>query len=289
MKMKIKNLIQGGILMLFLAFFISCSNDETIDQGALDQAAYDNADAIRGGQFYDKFWNADGFDAPADPSVKLADITDYGNFYRCKQCHGWDQKARVGWYINRAPKTNRPNVAPVGLIGVKSDEIRELFDELTGGGAAIDPARTADGTDTSLGGDEMPDYSKIFTDDQVWDLVKFLKEGALDTEQLYDLATSGTYPTGTKTLNNLGKNGSASAGDTFFANNCASCHGTDGKQIQLEGKSLGDFVRGGPHESQHKIKNGHPGSIMNGLPDATLTDVKNLLKALADETKYPTL
>jgi len=288
--MKMKHSIQSGILMLFLAFIISCSNDETIDQGALDQAAYDKADVTRGGQMYDKFWNADGFTDPVDASVKLADITDYSNFYRCKQCHGWDQKARSGWYINRAPKTNRPNVAPVGLTDVKDEPFRELFDELTGGGATIDPARTADGTDSSLGGDEMPDYSKIFTDAQVWDLVKFLKEGTIDTEQLYDLATAGVYPTGTKTMTNLGKDGSASAGDTFFSNKCASCHGANGTSIALDGVSLGDFIRESPHEAQHKIKNGHPpGSPMPAFPEAVLADIKNLYKAMNDEVKYPTM
>ncbi len=167
-------------------------------------------------------------------------------------------------------------------------DLRDMFEEVAhAGGADVDPARTADGTDPSLGGNDMPDFSKILTETQIWDLVKFLKEGQLNTENLYDLATSGSYPTGSKTMINLGKDGSASAGDTFYTNNCASCHGADGTQIMLEGKSLGAFTRGGPHETQHKTKNGHPGSIMKGLPDATETDIKNLLKALDDETKYP--
>jgi mono/diheme cytochrome c family protein len=285
---KMKHLIKGGIVILFLTFITSCKNDETVDQGALDQAAFDAADAIRGGQFYDKFWNASGFDAPVDATVNMADITEFSNFYRCKQCHGWDLKANTGWYIDRAPKQDRPNVSAAALWEpIENDGIRELFDELKGGGAAIDPARTADGTNSSLGGDQMPDFSRIFTDEQVWDIVKFLKEGALNTDQLYDLATQGSYPTGSKAMTNLGKDGDAAAGDTFYANKCAGCHGATGLQIPLEGKSLGDFARGGPHETQHKIKNGHPGSIMNGLPDATLTDVKNVLKALADDAKFP--
>jgi len=273
-----------------LSLFFSCSHDNTVDQNALDQAAYDAADAIRGGQLYDKFWKVSSYTGPNDPSVNQQNIDDFSNFYRCKQCHGWDQKARFGWYIDRNSKTSRPDVSAQALTGVKTDEIRVLFDEVAHtNGAEVDPVRTADGTNPALGGNDMPNFSKILTEAQIWDIVKFLKEGALDTEQLYDLATSGTYPTGSKTMTNLGKDGDAAAGDTFFANTCAQCHGPAGKTIPLEGKSLGDFARGGPHETQHKIKNGHPGSIMPGQPDATLTDVKNLLKALSDEVKYPIL
>ena len=107
--------------------------------------------------------------------------------------------------------------------------------------------------------------------------------------QLYVLNTAGTYPTGTKMMTNLGLDGDAVAGGTFYANNCASCHGDDGTQFPIDGVSVGVFTRDGPHETQHKVKNGHPGSIMGGLPNATQTDIKNLFKALADTTKYPRL
>ena len=103
------------------------------------------------------------------------------------------------------------------------------------------------------------------------------------------MATSGCYPSGSKTMTNLCRDGDVAAGDTYYANNCTQCHKADGTTIALEGKSLGEFARGGPHETQHKAKNGHPGSNMVGLPDATITDIKNLFKALADETKYPAL
>jgi len=168
-------------------------------------------------------------------------------------------------------------------------DLRDMFEEVAHEGAAdVDPARTADGTNPSLGGNNMPDYSKILTESQIWDLVKFLKEGALDSEQLYDLATSGTYPTGTKTMSNLGRDGDANAGDTFYANSCVSCHGTDGTKFPLHGgAAVGNFTRNNPHEAQHRIKFGHPGTAMIGFPNATETDIKNLLKALADETKYP--
>lgn len=69
----------------------------------------------------------------------------------------------------------------------------------------------------------MPNYSQVLTDTQIWDLVKFLKEGAIDVTQLYDYTTSGSYPTGTITYSNIGKDGNATNGKTFFATECAGC------------------------------------------------------------------
>ena len=66
------------------------------------------------------------------------------------------------------------------------------------GGRAVDPSATADGTDGS--GDGHPDFSKILSDAQIWDLVKFLKEGAFDVTELYSVTLTGTYPTGTKSF-----------------------------------------------------------------------------------------
>ena len=298
--MKKTKLIQNGVLVLLMLFIVSCSNDDTIDQAALDQQAYDAADRVNGGRLYDKFWaDETDFVSPSDPSVNLADITDFGDFYRCKQCHAWDQKARFASYIDRGPTTTRPDVSAVMLTGVKTDAIRILFDEVKQtGGAAVDRARTADGTNPALGGNDMPDYGKILTDDQIWDLVKFLQEGAFDTDLLYDVNITGTYPTGSRSFSNVGKDGDAVAGTTFYNANCASCHGTNGRDdgsgtiipINADiGRSMGEFAREKTYEMQHKAVYGNLGSSMGGTNDATLTDIKNMLKALSDPLMYPDL
>jgi mono/diheme cytochrome c family protein len=283
---------QGLTLVLISTLVVSCVNDNSLDQKALDQIAFDNADVTRGGQLYEIFWNTAGYTGPVDPSVKQQDIEDFPDFYRCTQCHGYDLRANKAWYIDRTSTTTRPDVSGQDLFHMREEtDLRDMFEEVAhAGGADVDPARTADGTNPLLGGNSMPDFSKILTEAQIWDLVKFLKEGALDTEQLYDLATSGTYPTGSKTMSNLGRDGDASAGDTFYANNCVSCHGADGTLFPLHGgAAVGNFTRNNSHEAQHRIKFGHPGTPMVGFPDATETDIKNLLKALANETKYPAL
>ena len=293
-------------LKLFLAIFIlaivitSCTHDDTMisipEETA--QQSFDNADAINGGRLYDKFYQTGSasvagtdFTSPSDPNVVLADITNFGNFYRCKQCHGWDQLANTASYINRGPKTGRPDVSSQTLTeAINVDDIQTVFDHIKNdGGAPVSAARTADGTNPALGGNDMPDYGKILTDSQIWDLVKFLKTRAIDTDLLYDITTTGSYPTGSRTFTNIGKDGDAAAGDAFFANNCAICHGADGKNLNLEGLSLGEYGRKKPYETQHQARHGHLGSVMMGATGASISDIKNLLKALQDNTKYPDL
>jgi len=259
-----------------------------VDDTDYDLLAYNAASAVNGSKLYNDFTKSEtGFTTPKDPNVVLTNITGYKNFYRCKQCHAWDQKARYASYINRAPTTTRPDVSTFQLTNLKYADIRVLFDKIKNtGGALVDPARTADGTNPALGGNNHPDYGKILSDGMIWDLVKFLKVGAFNTDELYTINTTGSYPTGSKTYSDIGKDGNAAAGDAFFATKCASCHGATGTNILLGGKTLGDFTRSNPHEVQHKIVSGQLGSSM-GPTAITLSQMKDLYKALDNTTNYP--
>ncbi len=308
--MRVKEILKTGIILVFAGIITVGMNgckkkagctDPTavnydpsakVDDGSCispEQDAYNKADGILGGKLYDKFWASEtGWTAPN--GINAADITNYGDFYRCKQCHGWDQMGREGAYIDRAPKTTRPSVGPSLIEPIENDPIEEFYDHLKNvTGRPVDPTLTQDGTTGS--GDAMPAFGTILTDEEIWDIIKFLKEERLDVTQLYDLTTTGTYPTGTKSFSNIGKDGDPAAGDAFFSANCAGCHGADGKGIAIidEGDTLtvGFFGRNKPYELQHKIKFGNLGSAMTGVPTATVADVKNLFKALQDQLKYP--
>ena len=296
MRKKITSINYFLLLSVFLMLALSsCEKDPDTNQ-----VAYDAADRVNGGRLYDKFWaDETNFVSPSDASVVMADIEDYGDFYRCKQCHGWDQLGTLGAYIDRGPKTTRPDVASNDLTHVKTEEILEVFNAIKhSGGAAVDAARTADGTNVGLGGNNMPDYGKILSDAQIWDLVKFLREGAFDTEELYTLNITGAYPTGSRTFSNVGEGGDVAAGVIFYDTNCSGCHGANGRDdgngniIDINediGRSIGEFVREKPYELQHKTVYGNLGSTMSGTNDASQDDVKNMFAALSDVSNYPDL
>ncbi len=266
-----------------------CSGDDVTGPGSGGPPGFVAADGINGGQMYDRFWAPEtrwDFGANADH------FGQFSNFYRCKQCHGWDVLGNAGAYISRAPKTTRPNVSSVNLQQVSTNSTaQELFDDImrsTGRrNLDADLASYNPATNPTIG-DQMPNYSEFMTDEQVWDLVKFLKEEAIDTDELYDFTTTGAYPTGTWTPSNIGKDGNAASGDAIYTSvQCDFCHGARGTTIVVDGSySVGSFFRKKPNEAQHKVKFGQLGTLMIELV-TDLDDMRDLYKAMADETMYP--
>ncbi len=274
-----------GFLFLALA---GCSDDKSTTPG--DPQGYLDADGIMGGKLYDKFWASETGWSQSDP--RLATYNVYADFYRCKQCHGWDLQGSQGAYISRAPKTNRPNVSPLSLLTIADSKTpQELFDALrssTGRRSVTADLSTYDPSTNATTGDKMLDYSTIFTDAQLWDVVKFLKEQAIDVGSLYESQTTGTYPTGSITYSNIGKDGVAASGDATYTSKCVGCHGIDGRLILVDGGSftVGSFLRSKPNEAQHKIKFGQLGSAMGSMVTDG-DDMKDLYKALTNQAKYP--
>lgn len=264
-------------------------NDGLPPQGFVD------ADGLKGGQMYDKFWASEtGFDQN-DPN--LAIIQASSDFFRCKQCHAWDRLANTASYIDRGPRTSRPNVSGVMLVTVSDTHSpQELFDEIkTGEGA---PRRDVDADlstydpdvpSTTTLGNQMPNYSQILSDEQIWDLVKYLKEEAFDTTELYEITTEGVYPTGSRTFSDVGRDGDPFNGDALYASKCAGCHGANGTNIDLEGRSIGAFAREKPYEMWHKVKFGQLGSSMGPQGINTLQEMKDLFAATSDPVFFPDL
>jgi len=276
------------VVLLGVAVFTSCKKDETPDPDP-DQVAYDNADPSKGGIMYDKFWSTEaGFD---QSNSNLATLNAKADFFRCKQCHAWDGLGNAGSYINRGPKTSRPNVSSVNLYELAQTKTsKELFDAMkktTGRRDISYDLSTYDPAANNTEGDKMPNYNQLLTDAQIWDIVKFMKEGMFDVSNLYDATYTGTYPTGSAAYANIGLDGNEANGNAYYTANCAACHGADGKTIALETLSLGKFVRSKPYEVQHKIKYGQLGSSMVGEFDITLNQVKDLYKAINNTTNFP--
>ncbi|MFK5947606.1 MAG: c-type cytochrome, partial [Methylococcales bacterium] len=263
------------------------------------QTAFNSADGIKGGQLYSKFWAEEtGFslsNSNLNNQTELDGITSKSNFFRCKQCHGWDRLGREGGYSNRAPKTSRPNIADLDLAMLAATATTgALFDAIKTGSVARRDVNTDlstyDPATNNIIGDQMPNYSQILTDDQIWAIVNFLQREAFDTTQLYDITfDNGTYPNKGRTFSNIGKDGDATNGLTVYDNNCAACHGANGTSFLVDGDTytVGRHVRSKPYEDQHKIKFGNLGSIMLPHPTLTTNDAKDLLKALTDEILFP--
>lgn len=261
--------------------------------------AYEEADGIVGGQLYSKFWASEtGFtlgNSNLDNQGQLDAVTGKSDFFRCKQCHGWDRLGRDGGYSNRAPSTSRPNVADINLALVSEVATpRAIFDSIKGSAnsRSVDAdLSNYDPNNNAATGDQMPAYGEILTDEQIWDIVKYLKEEALDTTAIYDLVLeNGQYPNRPRSFQNLGVNGSPTAGDAIYTNNCAMCHGADGTKILVDGESytVGRHMRYKPYEDQHKVKFGHLGSTMGPiLKDSDIDDIQDLFAAMNDVTKYP--
>jgi mono/diheme cytochrome c family protein len=281
------------VLIAALLVLNACKKDDDVAQPVVSD--YDKADVVRGGILYDKFWSTEANYTGADAAT-IGHLNRKSDFYRCKQCHAWDLMGNQGSYNSRKPSTSRPNIAG-SLVGSKSKTAQQLFDamKITGatrrtiadsvGVTSYDPATNA------VVGDKMPDYSKLLSDAQIWDIVKFIKEGAMDVTVLYDATYTGAYPNGKAVYSNIGKDGNATNGKSYYTTNCASCHGTDGKLISnldaTVGMTAGKFIRTKPNEAQHKLKYGQLGSVMKSIPSMTISNVKDLYKALADTVTFP--
>ncbi len=278
------------VLILSFALVTGCSDDSD-DNTPADP--YADANGGRGGIMYDKFWSTEaGFDST---DGNLAALNAKLDFFRCKQCHGWDLLGANGSYINRGANASRPHVAPLNLKAwAASKTSQELFDGLKA--SSVGATRRSIATDLSTWdpinnatvGDQMPNLTEVLSDDDLWDIVKYLKEEAVDVSLLYDATYSGTYPTGSTTYANIGRDGNAANGATYYANNCAICHGANGTFIEVpDYPTVGGFLRRKPNEVHHKVKFGQLGSEMAGKFDITDVQMKDLYKALTDTVAFP--
>jgi thiosulfate dehydrogenase len=283
------NFIFSTIIYICIIAVIGCEN-EASDNFEIN---FDKASVEKGGIMYDNFWSLEsGFN---QNSAQLATLTKYPDFFKCKQCHAWDGLGSSGSYINRAPNINRPTVSILNLFQLAQSKSPEyLFSAIkrSEGRRSINhDLSTYHPINNNLEGNKMPNYSEIMSDEDIWNLVKFLKNGMFDVSELYDADYSGVYPTGKAVYSNIGKNGNPIAGNQYYTQNCASCHGNDGKLIpnldNTPGMTVGKFARTKPNEMQHKVHYGQLGTAMTGKFNITITQMRDLYKACSNETNFP--
>jgi cytochrome c553 len=254
-------------------------------------AEYTAADGILGGAAYSKWWTTEAGGSGTQPVTAAA-----ADFYRCKACHAWDGLGNAASYANRTGqstlKATRPDVSSINLRSTfASATYQELYDLVAHVGA-----RAIDAFDNT-----HPDYSKVLSATQIWNLVKFFLEEWVDPSELYDIEVTGAkmYVDNTQnppvvvapniTFSNVGAKGTASRGRTIYAEKCALCHGADGTTHDIGGRSLGQFIREKPHEGWFKAKFGEPGTGMLPGLVADLQDLQDLYAALAVAADFPDL
>jgi thiosulfate dehydrogenase len=220
-------------------FFSANQNSYAEDPG------YYNANIKNGALLYDNW-----------PKIKKADINDSHPLYpadskksgkstwRCKECHGWDYIGKDGRYSKGSHYTGIK-----GVFDVRKEDRQSLYNSLTDKG-------------------EKHDFSEYLTHNEIWDLVKFLQEGQIDIASVID--------------NQGNAKGNVDSGRAHYNSNCGSCHGADGNSIDFKDKKdgiqgVGWLAIDNPQESIHKIRWGHPGSIMPSMiTDAKLTDQETI-------------
>ncbi len=215
---------------------------QTLPFGAGD---YGQADIVRGGKLYDKWWAVNGATEPTtdfDPiwASQSTNTRTGSATWRCKECHGWDYLGKDGRYATGSHFT--------GFAGV--------WDARTNAEVLLFSAIKDETGDHDLSG--------VLSDADVLDLVKFIRDGLVDMRNYIDFSTGNAT-------------GTAATGQPLYASNCASCHGSNGLTIDFDDatagvQGVGWLSRDNPQETLHKIRWGHPGTAMPSMVDQGLTD-----------------
>jgi mono/diheme cytochrome c family protein len=257
-------IILGTALLVSTSALLGCGSDSEPSEPA---PSFQSADIKRGGRLYDEWWAVPGVKDPTEPGTNPGYAKTTGTqtgsvTWRCKECHGWDYRGKDGAYAMGSHATGAP-----GLLGVpQSDEPDELFGAIKNG-----KANTA-----------MSAFGSHLSDRDIWDLVKFIKDGMIDISSLINASTKKPV------------SANASQGAPLFAGTCAltSCHGADGKAVNFgtaaEPEFVGTVAADNPWEFFHKVRAGQPGTDMPSALTDTRWSVQQIMDVLAHAQTLPT-
>jgi len=263
--------------------------------------------------------DAGGSGMPAGETVR--------DYVRCKSCHGWDRLGMDGGYVRRTRTAERPN-AGLGDIDntsrniapgmgdyyhVRADEILHAgtgraFVGGSGSWVPLDNDSTAaDKAAHAAGytlGNQHPDFSTtganagdtVLTQEQVDCLVAFINFGDSDPRFYFFGIDTKANPV----WYNIHPGANASAGQSFYEQNCWDCHGDPATDYNggNDGHPTGGMLAylgldGKFSEFVHKARWGIPDTIMTrpaiGAPDSQdMIDVMLYLQELLQTEFYIT-
>jgi len=247
------------LLSFFAVLFIalgSMGGCNSSNGGGDDPLA--DADLVMGGLLYDKWWVAAGVDEPegtnplypTEENAMFKDPPRAGSqTWRCKECHGWDYLGVDGFY--GPPSSHFTNI----------EGVLQVADSFTKTRAEFSPEELFDIIKFGIVG-QMSAYEGLLSDQDIWDLVKFLYDGMIDNRLIVDYSSPD--------MNEVIEPFNLEIGEMIFNDVCAGCHGMDGEGLAAfgtDGISLNTVALANPVEFMHKIRMGQPGTSMPSMVD----------------------
>jgi len=187
------------------------------------------ASIVRGGRLYDNWYTEVDSPAPAESHPSYPEDKAFAGkpeaSWRCKECHGWDYLGRSGAYAEGKHYT--------GISGIQRM-------------AGVDPERIV-----RILTDDVHRYDELLDSRDREDLANFVSRGQVEMNRFIDRET-------------MTAKGDKEKHIAYYTTICATCHGIDGRKI-ITMRPLGQFARGNPWATLHRILNGHPDEEMPAL------------------------
>ncbi|GAB4559683.1 MAG: hypothetical protein Tsb0017_16070 [Geothermobacteraceae bacterium] len=153
----------------------------------------------RGGLLYDKWFAGREKPRTNHPLYPATGKKKGAATWRCKECHGWDYIGSRGRYAKGSHFTGIK-----GTYQVAGKPVSEIESMLKNG---------------------KHDFSRVLSNDDIRALATFLSEGQIDIVKFVGSDNRAL--------------GEADGGKPLYEENCASCHGTDGGQLDFKAKKDG--------------------------------------------------
>lgn len=220
------------VICLFAFSLILMLGKSTVTAGEIEKiSGMKFVQLVRGGLLYDNWLSELKVEIRrTHPSYPDVGKKEGAATWRCKECHGWDYKGRVGTYSKGSHYT--------GILGIRSY-------------ANINPSEIV-----KILKDDTHAFGNMLSENDYDALSLFVSVGQIDADLYIDREDKKSI-------------GDEANGGRIFLATCVKCHGVDGKKINFKDEKTPEYIgtvsNSDPWEVLHKIRWGHPGTQMISL------------------------